>query len=142
MGDNVERVGTNTRYPGWNRVTNPGVGWLGTQTTFTADRFSTATGGMEVDFSADLPTSVKARAVIATVRNLTAAGQIFARAKGDPNISNTPVASTEWATMIAELAATESKQVVIPLDDNNRAELAVSVATQDLNVSHAMWFLV
>lgn len=141
MGSNVDDRGTGTVRSGLNKIANPGVGWLATQTTFTADRFTAATGGMEVNFGPDLPIGVAVKAVVAVVRNTTAAGQVFGRAKGDPNISNTPVASTEWATLLAELAATESKQVVIPVDGTGKAEIAVSVATQDITVSHAAWFL-
>lgn len=140
MGGNFADPGRGRR-SGWNKIQNPGTGWLEQKTTFTADRFVEADGGFEVDFTPDLPIGVHARAVMAYLESLTAGGIVFARAKGDPSISNTPNASSEWSTILCRLAASEGLLVMIPLDADNKCELAVSSATQDINVAHAAWYL-
>ena len=66
----------------WHKIKNPGTGWFANKTAgWTADRLSTATGGLAVDFSPLVP--VGTRAVFVTVNQQTAAGAVYYRKWGD-----------------------------------------------------------
>ena len=78
--------------PSWDKITNPGTGWLASKTTaWTTDQF--VPGGLTVDFSSTVP--VGTRAVCITAFAYMTTVNIFWRAGGDTNISNTPEASNE-----------------------------------------------
>ena len=127
---------------GLREVANPSVDWLDSKSTFTADRFAEADGGFELDFSADPSYVLGARFALVYIEILTAAGIVAARSKSNPNIGNQPFTATaERSTHILEGAASTGAQVLIPMDATGKAELAVSVATMDINVAYPMGYV-
>jgi hypothetical protein len=119
----------------WNKIANPGTDWLAIKNSgWTEDRFSVATGGFELDFSALVPAGTKA--VRCYVQINTVAATLYSRPKGDPNISNTPVASLEWATRLIQLDAGRGCQAVIWLDSNCVAEFAINNVSADLYIAY------
>ena len=122
----------------WHKVENPGTGYLASKTSgWTADRLSTATGGLAVDFSAVVPAGT--RAVLVNVLSATTASSVYTRAKGDTEISNTPHASSEFSAAVA--LATGRYRVPLLLSDAYEAEFAVANTGTDLYISYPTWYL-
>jgi len=119
----------------WHPITNPTVGIFASKTVgWTADRFTQASGGWELDFSALVPAGTKAIKVHLQAAS-TSSHIVMARKKGDPNISNTPVAATEWSTLIATIPASGlywGAQVTLWLSNDYKVEIAVSHANVDI----------
>ena len=133
----------NTDEPGggtWHKVSDPTTGWFASMAAgWTADRFTSATGGMEVDFSSVVPAGT--RAVRVYLQNDTAAGTVFARKEGDANVTNTPSASNEHSHRVLTGAATTGAQVVLWLSATYKAELAVTSTSQDVYVAYPLEYL-
>jgi len=121
----------------WKPVENPGTGWLASKTAgWTADRLSTATGGMAVDFSSVVPAGT--RAVKVVVLQATPSS-VWSRAAGDTEISNTPSASSEWSAYI--MSSSENLKVSdLALSTDYRAEIAVSNTATDISVAYPRWY--
>lgn len=117
---------------------SPGAGWMDQKTTFTADRFTEASGGMELDFSPYIQAGTKA--VLCAIQGATDPSSGCAvRPKGDTTYSsNTPFADSYFHTYIYNGPAGSNAWYTwawIFLDDSGKAELAVDSATLDISVS-------
>ena len=122
----------------WHLIANPGTGWLASKTAgWTADRLSTATGGMGVDFSSVVP--VGTRAVLVNVRNDNS-GNLFYRAKGDTEISNTPSGSSEYSHQIRYGGAGQHVNQLW-LSTGYEIEIAVTGTTQDVYVAYPIEYM-
>ena len=117
----------------WHKIADPGTGWLASKTaSWTADRFTTASGGMAVDFSSVVPVGTKA--VKAVVFQATPS-YVSRRSAGDTEISNTPNASSEWNAIV--MAGTDvSRESDLFLSTDYRVELAVTNVATDVSVSY------
>lgn len=118
----------------WHKIEDPGTGWLASKTSgWTADRLSTATGGMAVDFSPVVPAGTKA--VLVWVQTLTASGPAYCRRHGDTEISNTPNGSSEYSHAILGDDSLEMLSEVW-LSTDYKIEIAVTDTNQDIYVSY------
>jgi len=135
--------------PSWHKIANPGTGWFASKTAgWTADRFTIATGGFLVNFSAQVPTGTKAIRVFTYIINPSDADlhRAWARKASDPNISNTPLASSEdshhlFYTNTDTANRAMSGQKVIWLSDAGKAEFAVSSANLDIYIAYPLEYL-
>jgi hypothetical protein len=146
MPDRLNQVVANEPSGGtWHKVADPAVGWLSSKTSgWTADRFTSATGGFEVDFSGVVPVGTKAvRAVMYAWCDVDG-HYVYARKEGDANISNTPNASTEYSHIIDLQYSVQYKarQVVLWLSINRKAEIAVTHVNYDIYVSHPLEYMI
>lgn len=118
----------------WQKVSDPTVGWFAEKTAgWTADRFTSATGGLEVDFDSLVPDN--ALAVMVSIEQDGTRSGVYTRRAGDTNISNTPIASNEYSTRLA--ASTHSPyRTIIWLSADYKAEFAVSNTSTDLHISY------
>jgi hypothetical protein len=117
----------------WHPILDPSTGYLATKTAgWTADRFTAASGGMEVDFTGTIP--VGAYAVLVSILQATDAGITFARREGDPNVSNTPVTNDEYSQVVCSQIG--RYRMVLFLSANQKAEIAVASATEDISISY------
>ncbi len=118
----------------WHKFEDPGTGSIASKTSgWTADSFS---GGFEVDFS-----SVKREGMRAVRCRIFKAGisgfGAWARASGDANISNTPVASFENSQQIIADAGVEvNKVVALWLSSDYKVQFAVQHVDMDLYVAY------
>ena len=123
----------------WHKTEDPGTGWLASKAAaWTADRFSTATGGMAVDFSSVVPTGT--RAALVGVYQTTTPGAVYSRAAGDTKISNTPQASSELSVVLMDASQAWSISELY-LSSDYRAEIAVNNTAQDIYVAYPKWYL-
>ena len=142
MSGNFVDSSTSARRPGWHKVEDPGTGWLASKTaTWTADRFTTASGGMAVDFSSVVPGGTKA--VLVSIDCATAMGFVYARQWGDTEISNTPNASSEFSAFaFSAPAVTYVARVPMFLSTDYKAEIAVTSVSQDIYVSYPVAYMI
>ncbi len=127
----------------WHPVENPGTGAFASKTAgWTADRLSTGTGGMAVDFSSVVP--VGTRAVMVNVaKGGVSGGHIYYRAHSDTEISNTPAASGEVSHRIASIDGVTGvyERVALSLSADYKIEIAVTDTAQDISVSYPDWYM-
>lgn len=154
MPDNFDDLGTNTLRIDpegglWYRIANPGTGFFASKTSgWTADRFTAASGGFEVSFaslvaSGVLPAGVKAVRAVVTAGG-GALGDVYARAAGDSNISNTPVASQEYACFVGSTVTTAyaiRQQTVLRLSADYKVEFAVSNTALAVYIAYPLEYL-
>jgi hypothetical protein len=132
-------VGGETLYQ-WQKIDDPPQGYFTQKTaSWTADRFSAATGGMEVDLSSVRPAGTIR--VICYMQTGTATAYVYARAKGDTNISNTPVADGELSCCVGRFPTGAGWPVEIPIDSDGKAEIAVSDINIDVYLSPPRYVL-
>ena len=118
----------------WHKIENPGTGWLASKTaSWTADRFTTASGGMAVDFSSVVPAGTNA--VLITVYQVGVQSAIHYRAAGDTEISNTPNASSEVSHWVMG-SDDDVARVQAQLSTGYKAEFSVNQADTDLYISY------
>jgi hypothetical protein len=124
----------------WQQITDPPQGVFAQKVAgWTADRFSAATGGMEIDFTSACPAGTIR--VICNMLTGTATAYIYARSKGDPNISNTPVADNELSCCVGRFPIGAGWPVEIPITTDGKAEIAVSDINIDIYLSYPRYVL-
>lgn len=122
----------------WHKIENPGTGWLAQKTAgWTADRFTVATGGMEVDFSSVVP--VGTRAVLIAMRLATTSSVVWTRRHSDTEIANTPSASSEESAQIA--SAIGRRRIPVALSTDYKIEMAVGNVGTDIYISYPTWYM-
>ena len=123
---------------GWHKIANPPTGWLASKIAgWTADQFTP--GGLEVDFSAQVPADTLAVRVV--LMQVTTLSWIYYRKSGDANISNTPNASGEVSHLL--LALNEGvAQAVIWLSTDYKAQFAVTDVLTDLYVAYPIEYYI
>ncbi len=127
----------------WHKYDDPTAGYIGTKTTWaTADSF---TAGLEIDFGI---AGVKREGMKAVRCNIRGAGTgdypiYFYRKSGDTNISNTPNASGESSHELFRCNADKitSRQCVIWLSADYKAQFTVRYTTQDIYISYPIEYL-
>ena len=118
----------------WHKVQDPAVDWLDSMVVgWTADRFTLATGGFEVDFSTCVPAGTKA--VRVAIYKSGTRDSVYARKEGDTNIFNTPVASQEYSHIIIP-GDDVGGLIVLWLSDDYKVEIAVANALTDVQVAY------
>lgn len=137
----IQPVSGETSGGTWYKYLNPTVSSIGIKTTgWTSDRFTTATGGMEVDFGVAGVKREGMKAVRATIQQAGTKGTVYYRPKGDTNISNTPNASNEFSHRILtggdDLAVT-----TFWLSSDYKAEIAVTSTATDIYVAYPIEYL-
>ncbi len=136
VGQYIQPVALEPSGGTWHPVLDPATGFFASKTAgWTADRFSAATGGWEVDFStAGIPAGVKAIRVTMASDSTAAGHSIWTRKCGDTNISNTPSASNEHSHRIWTTPCVPAiyPQVVVWLSSDYKAEFAVG--NVDVNI--------
>lgn len=120
----------------WHKVADPGTGWFASKTAgWTADSF---TSGLTVDFSSVVPLGT--RAIRIAIYEATVGSTCYTRKGSDSNISNTPNASEEYATIV--MANGDGiQQAVIWLSSSYTADFAVTSVDTDLYVSYPLEYL-
>ena len=123
----------------WYKVPNPTAGYAFQKTSgWTADRFTAASGGMELDFSAIVPAGTKM--VRVDIHHTTPQSDLYSRPAGDDTFcSNTPIANTEYFARISNLASGDvdgGVRVDLWLNDSLVAEIAVENTGDDVYVSY------
>lgn len=118
----------------WRRITSPTAGYIASKTSgWTADRFTSATGGLEVDFSGSVTAGTKA--VWVEVVSTTTSGECAVRPAGDDAYcSNTPFANNEHFAVFT--VTIDRKQVLVWLSADYKAEFAVDATGIDIYVSY------
>lgn len=120
----------------WRKINNPPTGALASLTSWgSTDSF---TDGNEVTFD-NLPAGTKA--VKCHLRISGASGWTFWRKSGDTNISNTPIASLEYANMLLYLA-NSAMQAEIWLSSDYKAQFAVADLSIDMYISYPYAYLI
>ena len=123
----------------WHKVDDPTAGTFASKTSgWTADRFTSASGGFELDFSAVVPVGTKA--VIVTIRHVSDNASIYTRPAGDDTYSaNTPIASSEDFTRLfyaPSSGAAHIGEYILQLNNSRVAEIATASTSSDVYVSY------
>ena len=122
-------------HPTWHRVTDPPTGWKTSKAAWaTVDSFS---AGLEATFS-EVPAGTKA--VWCYLRMTTFANDVYYRASGDTNVSNTPHASSEYAWRIMS----PNDQIyngLLWVNSDLKIQLTVVNNTQDIYVAYPVGYL-
>ena len=122
--------------PYWHKFDDPATGWKASKTSgWTADQFTP--GGLEITFS-EVPSG--GLAVRSVFRNATAQANTYYKKSGDSNVSNTPIATTEYSHLISNLLS-NWHQVVMWLSSDLKVQIAVSDVNADTYFSYPIEYL-
>jgi len=144
----LDDIGTNTHaqidahivatHRNWYKIDNPDMGWLDSKVAgWTADQFTP--GGLEVDFSAQVPVGVEAVRCL-LYQEATPSG-IYYRKSGDANISNTPSVSQEYSHYIMSLS--ENNAVAeLWLSADYKVQFAVTNVDTDLYIAYPIEYYI
>ena len=131
--------GTDTiKLGGWHKIADPPTGWFASKAAgWTADQFTP--GGLEVDFSAQVPADTLAIRCIVWQQTVTS--YVYYRKSGDANISNTPNATGEMSHLILTPSET-IEQAVLWLSADYKVEFAVTDVLTDLYIAYPIEYYI